>query len=425
VADLHELAIDGVSVNGDGVGRLADGRVVFVPGAVPGDTVRVRLATAKKRVQSAELLSFVTHSSERVERRCIAQHCGNCPLGDLSMEAQARVKRQRVVEALARVGHIEVDELLGEVRHAPDGWRTRHRVRLHSVWRDGAFRLGFFEPHTHTLGPIGPCAALWPELEDAVHVAARLVTDLPAEAQLADVEIAYSRRDARAAARLYGHGPIAAYKHWLTEVPSSSIAGVIVEVDGHTWRYGNVELRYDHAHAEQFDLRFEPGVFTQANPAMNDELVAAVVRSVRAGEKKRVLELHAGIGNFSVPVRLAGIDLVATERHPRSTVLCRRNARGAGVSLDVLDTSDEKAVSTLGAYDAVLLDPPRAGAKAAVQLIAAASSVQRVLYVSCDPATLARDAAILVQGGFHVTSAEAFDMFPETPHVETLLVLSR
>ncbi len=423
--DVHELAVDGVSVSGDGVGRLGDGRVVFVPGALPGDRVRVRLALARKRVQFAELLEVVARSPDRVERRCVSRQCGACPLGELSMEAQARVKKQRIVDTLRRIGHIDLGEMLSGVRHPLEGWRTRHRVRLHSAWQNGVWTLGFHEPRSHNLIGVGPCAVLWAELEEAVVDCAKLVTGLPESAQLSQVEVAYSRRDGRAAAHVYGEGAIEHYKRWLGDVRDSSLSGVVVESGGHTWRYGNIELRYDHAQAEQFDLRYEPGVFTQANPAVNDALVAAVVMAVRAGEKRRVLELHAGIGNFSVPIRLAGIELVATERNPRATVLCRRNARAAGVSLEVLDQSDYEAVDTLGEIDTVLLDPPRTGAAEAVRAVAAGESVKRVVYVSCDPATLARDAAHLVAAGFRVVSAEAFDMFPETPHVETLLVLAR
>ncbi len=419
----HEILVDGLGVAGDGVGRLPDGRVVFVAGALPGDRVRVRLAETKKRVQFAELLEILEPSPERTESRCKLELCGGCPLKGLSLAAQSDLKRQRVVETMRRLGGLDVAAKLGPVVQVGDGWRARHRVRLHAAFAGKRWRLGYHERHSNRLVPISSCPVIWPELEQAALGLVSVLDRLPEAAGLTSVEVAYSRRDGRAGAKLTGEGPVALYVAWLREVGLE--LGVEIEAGGKSFRSGNLELRYDHRRAEAFDLRFEPGVFTQAHPQVNDRMVDTVLGWVRPGQAPRVLELHAGIGNFSLPMALAGTRVVAVERQRRAAVLCARNARTAGLELEVQDTTDEEALARLEGFDTVVLDPPRAGARAVAEALGPAKDVRRVVYVSCDPATLARDAAILTAGGFGLSGIEAFDMFPETPHVETVVLFER
>lgn len=418
-----ELRIDGLSVSADGVGRLSDGRVVFVPRALPGDRVRVRLTGTRKRVQYAELLDFIEPSPDRVTSACTLARCSGCPLAALSRDAQARVKRQRVLDTLSRVGGIDVSHLLAPVSYQQSGWNTRHRVRLHAEWLRGGYRLGYFEQRSRTLVEIEQCPILWSELNESIADMRALVQLLPREADLQEVELCYSRRDARAAARVVGGGAATAYKKWLAHVQESRLSGLIAQTPAQRITFGNVTLRYDHARSSDFDLLFEPGLFTQANPEMNANLVTGVTAA--AGSAKRVLELHAGIGNFSLPLRRADVELVAIERHRAASVMCARNAAAAGVELETRSISDTDAVTDLSQFDTVVLDPPRAGAREAVEAVAAAPNIRRVVYVSCDVGTLARDAALLTQSGFHVVAAAAFDMFPHTQHLETLLTLSR
>ncbi|MBI3179063.1 MAG: class I SAM-dependent RNA methyltransferase [Deltaproteobacteria bacterium] len=265
---------------------------------------------------------------------------------------------------------------------------------------------------------------LWPELHERAHALAKGLTKLPDTALLDTVELAYSRRDGRAAAALHGVGPIAAYRESLEWMSGAGLSGVEITSGRARWRHGNVELHYDHAHAAEFALLFEPAVFTQAFPEMNDKLVERVMQAVRPQQAPRLLELHAGVGNFTVPLARAGARGIAVEHHRRATILCRRNCRAAGVDIEVRDISDHQALDLVAGADVVLLDPPRTGAKLVAAALAT-SGPSRVVYISCDSATLARDAALLVRGGYALTSLELFDMFPETEHSETLSVFDR
>ncbi len=422
------LEIHGLGASGDGVGRLADGRVVFVEGALPGDRVEVLLGERRKKVQFASLREVLRPSPERVVSRCPHETCGGCPLSSYSAAGQADAKRSRVVETLRRIGHLEAEELLSSVRQFGDGWGYRHRVRLHAAWTDVGWEIGYHARRSRTVSKFDHCPALLPELSVKVAEIAGALASLPRAAQLTELELAYSRRDDRVAARLTARGPLAIFREATPRLQAAGLLGLEVETPKGCWRSGNLELRLDHARADAFDIRFEPSVFSQANSLANDGLVAGLLDAVRPREHPRVLELHAGIGNFSLALAQAGARLVAVERQRRAAILGRRNARLAGLGIEVHEASDDEAL-TPGSpilagdpFEVVVLDPPRTGAFEACKLLAQ-HTPRRIVYVSCDPATLARDAAWLCDHGYALRHLEAYDMFPQTPHVEMLAVL--
>ena len=424
-----ELDIDGLGSGGEGVGRMADGRVVFVPGGLPGDRVRARLGREKKRVQYAELLSLASPSPDRVESRCGVEACGGCALRALSPSRQGTLKRARVIDNLRRIGHLDVEALVTPIRQSGDGWGYRHRAKLHARY-DRGWRLGYHGRQSHDLVPFEHCPVLWPELEQAVQHLCEALQPLPEAAAIDTVDVVFSRRDARAAARLVLRGDLEALRRDFGWFARSGLSAVALTGKDASFRFGNLELRYDHAQLDAFDLRYEPGVFTQAFPEANDRLVESVTRLVRPAEHPRLLELHAGIGNLTVPLGRAGARPVAVEVEPRAVILCRRNLAAAGVESAVHQLTDAQALepggpgADLSQFDVLLLDPPRTGAKETVER-AAAQGPKRVIYVSCDSATLARDAAILGAGGYRATLVEVHDFFPETPHVETLMAFER
>ena len=434
-----ELVVDSVTADGDGVGRLANGQVVFVSRTFPGDVVRVRLRGTRRHVQHGDVVALLRPSEARRESRCSVERCGGCAFKDFSIGAQRQVKRARAVETMRRIGGIDLDDLLGPIRAFGDGWGYRHRTRLHAAWSDGGWILGYQQRRSHRTVSLATCPVLWPDLEGVCQQLGRALATLPRSAQLLEVEVAYARRDG-AAARLVTKGllrVLRADRRWLA---ASGLSGIeVCGADG-TWRHGSLRMRYDHGAADAFNLLFEPGVFTQAFPEANDALVAAVLQASEARAAPRILELHAGIGNFSVPLARAGATVVATERDKRAAGLCRQNAAGSGVRVDVSALSDVaalagEALEAGGGVDVLVMDPPRLGARSVVeklvQIDAAPSGVrgsllpERIVYVSCDVGTLARDASILCAGPYDLVSAHAFDLFPETPHVEILAVFTR
>lgn len=428
---MQDITIHGMSANGEGVGRLPDGRVIFVDATLPGDIVRVELTETRKRVQYGRADAIVRPSAGRCASRCDIAECGGCPWRMVDASLQGSLKRQALVETLRRIGGVDVDPMLGEVEQFEDGWFARHRVRLHASYKEATdtqaagWRLGYMMRRSRQLVPLSACPVIWPELERLALALAQGVALLPKEAGLQQIDLAYSRRDLRGGVRVQASGPLQLFRESLAWLAGADVLGVEVVAQDGTLRHGNLELRYDHARADEYDLRFEAGLFTQALPQGNDSLVAAVLAHAQPHTQPRLLELHAGIGNFSVPLCRAGARVTAYELSRRAAVLCARNARQAGTSLEVHALPDTQALQHLHEYDTVLVDPPRAGARAVAEAVAQCEAIKRVLYVSCDAGTLARDVKLLTQGNMQLTHIQAFDLFPQTPHVETFCVLTR
>lgn len=427
---MHQVRINGLGTAGDGVARLDTGEVVFVDGALPGDLVEIELTRKIKRVQHAGIVRLVEPSPERVESRCRVLDCGGCSLRGYSREGQAEAKRARVAEALRRIAGQDIDGMLGPLVQVGDGWSYRHRVRLHAYWFDGRWNLGYHARRSHRLVPLEACPVLCPELEEAALGLAGAVASLPFGLELGEVELIASQRDRCASARLLASGSTSVLRNSTAWFEQSGLDGVEVITPEGAWQRGELALRYDHERFTEFELWAEPGVFTQANPEVNELLVEAVSHALPVSGAPRVLELHAGVGNFSLPLALAGAEVFTAEHQERAVKLAQRNAALADAKLHAFFLEDIDAllpggpVPPLADFDAVLMNPPRVGAFDVAKVLAA-NGPARIAYVSCDPATLARDVRALVDGGYRVSEATCFDMFPQTPHVETLLGLQR
>ena len=418
-------------MGGDGIGRLPDGRVVFVPGTLPGDVADIELTHVHKRVQYGKLQILKEASPDRVASVCDVESCGGCPLREASPSLQMSQKRTHILESFARIGKIDVSDKIGTVQAAGLLWHYRHRVHLHAHHNGKTWDIGYHASKSHHVIPFSQCPVLWPELFVVTQTLVSHCRTFPAEAHLSDIEIAYSKREGRAAAKFQISSGLDVWRTLAPTCLRGEISGVQIESAEGSLACGNIELRYDHKRASQFDMRYEPGLFTQANPAVNDTLVDAVLQSVNPHEGLRVLELHAGVGNFTLPLARSGATVVASELHKRAVILAKRNMQALGQALGTPITciSERDSVVLRQGTDAdvLLLDPPRVGAREAFEaLLKTARTPDKIVYVSCDAATLARDAGLLCHGGGYVlTSLQAFDMFPQTPHVETLAVFQK
>jgi tRNA/tmRNA/rRNA uracil-C5-methylase (TrmA/RlmC/RlmD family) len=361
-----ELRIERLVAGGEGLGHLADGRVIFVPGAFPGDLVKITSGKGKKKWGRAEEWTLLEESPDRVVSPCTwSDRCGGCDWMGYDLNAQRRAKGELVVDALRRTGRLEgVPDVVTVVSEGPDlGWRTR--VRFHA---DRGRAIGFHARRTRRVIRIDSCAVADPRIN------AQLIT----------------LRKSR---------------------PAEGTITVQVEGDEIAVHRGNAP-------------------FVQANPYVNARLVADVVAGAlsRVGESARFLELYAGAGNFTVPLGRAGLSGVSIEYQKRSVVRARAAAREAGLGevLEITMGKVEVELPSLDAapFDLVLLDPPRAGAKEAIEAVAVREPPW-IGYVSCDPVTLARDLGVLQSMGYTLDSVTAYDMFPHTHHVETLAWMKR
>ena len=379
--DLVELHIDALAAGGDGVGRLADGRVVFVPLAAPGDRVRARLVSLRSRFARAELDRVLEPGPARVAPVCpVFGACGGCAWQHVVYDAQCEAKRAIVEDALRRIGRLAPPEVDFVRSPRPLAYRARTRVLV-----EGG-RVGYRRRASRELCAVEACPVLVPVVDDALR---RLVAAPPAED---------------------GEWELAA-----------GAAGAVA----HPLRGPGEALEIA---AGGGSLRISPGVFFQAHAGLRERLLEALARSAGAGAL--ALELYAGAGFFTLSLARTFARVVAVEGEPDAAADLRHNAARAALSgVAVVESRVEEALADadlLGGArpDAVVLDPPRTGLAPGAAGRIAALAPRRIVYLSCDPATLARDAAALVAAGYALEGVVAFDLFPQTPHVEVLARLA-
>ena len=379
--EVLEIRIDALAGSGDGVGRSAEGRVVFVPFTAPGDLVRARIAELHPRYARAELDAVLEPSPSRVAPPCeVFGVCGGCSWQHMDYAAQCEAKRRIAEDALVRVGKLALPGKVSlRASLAPYGYRARARVAV-----EGG-RVGYRRRNSRELCAVRSCPIL----------------SAPVEAQLRALAASPPARD--------GEREIAAGSD-----------GARAHAVGESGRALELEVGGDR-------LRVSAGVFFQANPTLHDALVDAVAQA--AGSGALALELYAGCGFFTLRLARAFERVIAVEADAAAAADLRHNLARAGLAnVEVVAERVEAALAeSLAALrpDAVVLDPPRTGLPrgAADRLCELAPA--RIAYLSCDPATLARDLAALVAGGYALEEVLAFDLFPQTPHVEVLATLCR
>ncbi len=390
-APIVETHIDRLANSGEGIGQAPDGRTLFVPGTAPGDRVRVRLDDVRRTFARGVLIDVVEAGAERVDPPCpVADTCGGCQWQHLDYPAQVRAKAHIVRDALERIGGLtDIGDVPIESSPEAFGYRGRARVRVERG------RPGFRAARSHQHVPIEDCSVLAGPLRAAL----RAFASTRHEDGL--WEFALGAPDARhpdgvRVARL----------------------GAAVEDTGEdlTLAVGT------HA------IRLAPGGFAQANPLLFEAMVEAVTEAAGTGDT--LLELYAGAGFLSLPLARSFARLVAVESVDSAVDRLQTAARSEG--LEGLDARCEDVEVFLSKpsirnahWDVLCMDPPRSGLGEAVATQVSRLDAERILYLSCDPATLARDLRVLTAKRWRLANVRAFDQFPQTPHVETLATLVR
>ncbi|MBF0342152.1 MAG: 23S rRNA (uracil(1939)-C(5))-methyltransferase RlmD [Magnetococcales bacterium] len=413
------LRIEKLVPGGMGLARL-DGRVVFVPGTAPGDRIRARIEAEHRQHMRARCLEILEPGPDTVDPGC--EHdgvCGGCQMRRLSPAMQETIKEGFVREGLERIAHLDAGclrRLLPATTR--DGYRRRATLQVH--WNGTRILLGFFAHNSHDIVDLTGCPVLDPRLASLLAPLRRHIATLECRDQLSGIEVVAGDTTLGMVFCLLRPASRADMKRMGAFAAEREIAQLWVRIGKAMARplTNNAPLSYGIAGLE---LTFAPEDFVQGHAGQNRVLVEETLRL--AGKRQMVWDLFCGIGNFTLPLArqsgmVMGVDLVSGALRRAA-----ENARRQGMrqiqwlQRDLFRPEGLQQLPTKDPVDLVVLDPPRNGAEALCRYLATNSTGQ-VVYVSCDPATFARDAAILVAGGYGLELVQPVDLFPQTRHVE-------
>jgi 23S rRNA (uracil1939-C5)-methyltransferase len=426
----REAVIDDLAHDGRGVAHV-EGKTVFIDGALPGETVLFRYTRLHGKFDEGRVEEIRQASPQRVTPGCeYFGLCGGCSLQHLDPAEQIARKQKRLLDDLIRIGKVEPESVLAPLTGPSWGYRQKARLGVRYVRKKERVLVGFRERHGRYLADMRHCEILHPRLGPKLGELADLIGQLACREKIAQIEVAIGDDGAALIfrnlvepgdddrARLIAWGREQDFQIYLQPKGPDSVY----------YLWPEQPLLEYHLPDHDLTIGFEPGDFTQVNPEINRKMVRLALDLLGPEKTDRVLELFCGLGNFSLPLaRLSG-EVVAVEGDSALVERARRNAARNGldnVQYHVANLFDD--VSGLPwlrnqHYDKLLLDPPRSGALEVLPEIARVGA-ERIVYVSCNPATLARDAGVLVNElGYRLEQAGVMDMFPHTAHVESIAV---
>lgn len=405
--NLFDIKIQSASYGGDGVGRLPDGRAVFVPYVIPGEEVRIRLTEQKKSFARAELVAVLQPSFNRIKPRCIHYgQCGGCHYQHLDYAAQLQIKRSILVDTLRRLGgqNIEVPVPVA----SPAEWNYRNHMQFHQA-PDGS--LGFQAGRSHTVIPARECHLPLPVIDQAWRQVS--IEPLPGLQRIAfragvgdDVQVILESESIELPEMELDLPDSVVYLSPAGQMVMAGSIFTVIEVLGR-------------------EFQVSAGSFFQVNTTVAARMVETILAWLPTGKMKVLLDLYCGVGLFSAfcaarTNRLVGVEL--------SDSACQDFA----VNLDEFEHVElyQGAAEEVLPYlevkpDVVVVDPPRAGLDERVISILTKMQPESIIYVSCDPTTLARDLRKFSETGYSLKEIQPFDLFPQTFHLETIVLLSK
>jgi 23S rRNA (uracil1939-C5)-methyltransferase len=434
---LITLDIESLAYGGDAIAHLEDGRTAFVHGAVPGDTVEAEVTEDRGRFVRAKTVSVVHPSPDRVQPPCpYFGVCGGCSWQHVAYHAQLDAKRRMVVDALARIGHIaEAEQLVASTVPSPAQYGYRNKVELVVDVSTGRPRLGFHRAGSEEFVQVEECLLLPEKYRRAPKALGGALRYIAGEQDFGLTRVALrvgtNTRDAEVA--LWGApGPFPRRPVATTlgqALKTTSLVRVLVKGPAKERKIAGVEvLSGKGAWRERLlgtTMTVSAPSFFQVNTRAAESLVSLALDALGADGSDRVLDLFAGAGTFTLPLAEKAGEVVAVESASSAVRDLRRNLEDEGLWADVIGGDAGRELPAIGRVDLALVDPPRSGLHAETVDALARTGARRIAYVSCDPATLARDAAALADSGYALERATPVDLFPQTFHVETLALFGR
>ena len=431
---VFDLQIHDLSHDGRGVGRREDGKTVFVAGALPGETVRAEQTGRNRHFDEARTLEVLVASPDRVVPACAHfGTCAGCVMQHLDAPKQIEAKRRVLQDNLRRIGHVEPAEELPPLTGAAWGYRRKGRFSVRYVEKKGKTVVGFRETNPRFVAELQQCHTVVPEIGRRIGEIEAVVESLDAKRTIPQIE--FIAGDA-AIALVFRHlEPLSADdRAKLVAFAQRTAFAVFLQPGGvdtvaPLWPETAPALSFAIA-GHDVTLDFRPLDFIQVNADLNLRMIDAAIALLDPQPDDRVLDLFCGLGNFTLPLARRAGQVVGVEGDAGLVARARANAQRNGLANVEFHAADlAKDLSRepwmQAGFGKLLLDPPRAGA-AEVLAQLPLKGIHRIVYVSCHPGSLARDAGFLVrERGFRLVSAGAMDMFPQTAHVESIALFER
>lgn len=434
----QKITINSIAHDGRGVGRGEDGKVVFVDYALPGETVMFEAVENRKSFLFGTTIEILESSEHRVEPKCeVFGQCGGCVLQHLEESVQIRYKQQQLLENFKKIGDVQPENLLQPMTGKHWGYRRRARLGVKFVPKKGGVIVGFRERNSGYIQPTASCEVLCPKVSKLLPSLREMFENISCKDRIPQVEISVA------------DNAIAFIVRHLETLLQSDLDVLSAYAKQHQLQLflqpGNLKsvhplypknpdpLYYDF---DEFDVRIEflPTDFIQVNSGINLQLVSKTVDLLALEDTDRVLDLFCGVGNFTLPLAKKSAHIVGVEGDTALVKRAQHNQHLNQIENATFHFGDlfneDMQVGTHGdwlnqKFDKILLDPPRSGAAEMIRRLPQFEA-KKVVYVSCGPATLARDAGVMVhQHGYRLTHAGVIDMFPHTAHVESIAVFEK
>ena len=463
------LRVKSLDLEAQGVAHKPDGKVVFIDGALPFEVVSAQIHRSKSSFEKGTLTVIHQESSQRVRPACphFGLHegsCGGCKMQHLHAGAQVAVKQRVLEDNLGHIGKLKPDNVLRPIEGPAWGYRYRARLSVRHVRKKGAVLIGFHERKSRYVADMKECHVLAPHVSAMLMPLRALIASMDAVEQIPQLELAIGDVGGNVGGAAAGDVTALVLRHMvpLTEADLERLRQFAAQRPGLQWwlqsKGPETVKRLDelpgHTTGQlaytlpQFGITmpFRPTDFTQVNPHINRVLVSRALGLLQVAKTERVIDWFCGLGNFTLPLATQAREVLGVEG---SEAMVERSFENLEVNKALAESGCPLAATTFvardlfemtpailtadGAADKWLVDPPREGAFALVQALAALQQSpdlrgawtppKRIVYVSCNPATLARDAGVLVQqGGYRCSAAGVVNMFPHTAHVESIAV---
>ncbi len=426
-----EVTIEGLSHEGRGICHH-NGKIVFVFAALPGEVVKIQINNTTKKYSEASVTEVISASPDRIQPHCPNfTVCGGCSMQHVSSETQLRLKQQSVREMVEHAG-IEVGEWLPALVTEPWGYRRKARLGVKYVIKKERLLIGFRERNKPYLADMQQCPILIERVGQHLPELMELITGLEARDSIPQIEVAADDENCmlvfrhlkplseKDRAKLYRYAVDSGF--WVQLQPGGA--------DSVTPLYPEQQiLRFKPLQDNDLSIRFKSSDFTQVNADINQQMVRQALGFLDIQADDQVLDLFCGLGNFTLPMAQRAKQVIGVEGDEAMVARAKENALEHGLvnteyfasDLTKIDASD---VWMKQKFDKILLDPPRSGAFEIAEHLPAMQA-KTIVYVSCQPSSLVRDARLLCDKGYRLTHLGMMDMFPQTAHIESMAVFSR